>query len=108
MTTSKKLRADILKVAHHGSNTSSLDEFIKGVKPKIALIGVGENNNFGHPADEVIDRFQSIKTEIYRTDKMGEIALEVNKKGICKVNNCINLTKPVNTSKKYLRRNCYE
>lgn len=108
VTTSEYLRADILKVAHHGSNTSSIDEFIKEVKPKIALIGVGENNNFGHPADEVIDRFQAIKTEIYRTDKMGEIVLEVNKKGICKVNNCINLTKPVNTSKKYLRRNCYE
>ena len=108
VTTSEYLRADILKVAHHGSKTSSLDEFIKEVKPKIALIGVGKNNNFGHPADEVIDRFQSIKTEIYRTDKMGEIVLEVNKKGICKVNNCINLTKPVNTSKKYLRRNCYE
>lgn len=108
VTTSEYLRADILKVAHHGSNTSSTSEFINAVKPKIALIGVGKNNNFGHPAEEVIDRFQSIKTEIYRTDKMGEIVLEVNKKGICKVNNCINLTKPVNTSKKYLRRNCYE
>ena len=52
----KKLNSTVLKVAHHGSNTSSTKEFINLVKPKIALIGVGKNNKFGHPNDEVIDR----------------------------------------------------
>ena len=46
----------ILKVAHHGSKTSSSKEFLDVVNPEIALIGVGENNNFVHPNDEVINR----------------------------------------------------
>ena len=67
---SNKLRATVLKVAHHGSKTSSIEEFIDSVKPKIALIGVGENNNFGHPNTNVISRIEAIGTKIYRTDKM--------------------------------------
>ena len=67
---SNKIGATILKVAHHGSKTSSIEEFIKSVKPKIALIGVGENNNFGHPNANVIARIEAEGTKIYRTDKM--------------------------------------
>ena len=48
------LKADILKVAHHGSKSSSIMEFLAEVKPQIALIGVGKNNKFGHPDSEVI------------------------------------------------------
>lgn len=55
------LKSTVLKVAHHGSKTSSLVEFVKMVKPKIALIGVGENNKFGHPNDEVIERLTKIR-----------------------------------------------
>ena len=55
------LNSTILKVGHHGSKTSSIPEFIEAVKPKIALIGVGENNKFGHPNDEVLDRLQNIR-----------------------------------------------
>lgn len=55
------LNSTILKVGHHGSKTSSIPEFIETVKPKIALIGVGENNKFGHPNDEVLDRLQNIR-----------------------------------------------
>ncbi len=55
------LNSTILKVAHHGSNTSSTIEFIDAVKPKIALIGVGENNKFGHPNKEVIERLKAIR-----------------------------------------------
>ena len=47
------LKTDILKVAHHGSKTSSIQEFVKKVQPKIALIGVGKNNKFKHPDSEV-------------------------------------------------------
>ena len=55
------LNSTVLKVAHHGSKTSSIQEFIEAVKPKIALIGVGENNKFGHPNDEVIGRLKDLR-----------------------------------------------
>lgn len=71
------LKSTALKVAHHGSNTSSIQEFVVAVKPKIALIGVGENNKFGHPSDEVIKRIEMYGSKIYRTDTMGEIILTI-------------------------------
>lgn len=55
------LRSDILKVAHHGSKSSSIQEFIELVKPEIALIGVGKNNNFGHPNGDVINRLEGLR-----------------------------------------------
>ena len=55
------LRADILKVAHHGSKTSSTEELLECVRPKIALIGVGKNNKFGHPNEEVIERLELLR-----------------------------------------------
>ena len=51
----------ILKVAHHGSKTSSTQEFLEIVKPKFAIIGVGKNNLFGHPNQEVIKRLEKIR-----------------------------------------------
>lgn len=75
------LNSTILKVAHHGSKTSSTQEFLEAVKNKIALIGIGENNKFGHPNDEVIKRLEKCGIKIYRTDKMGEISIIVNRKG---------------------------
>lgn len=55
------LKATILKVAHHGSNSSSIDEFLKLVKPLITLIGVGENNLYGHPSTDVITRLKDLR-----------------------------------------------
>lgn len=52
------LRSTLLKVAHHGSKTSSTQEFLERVQPQIAFIGVGEKNNFGHPNDKVLERLQ--------------------------------------------------
>lgn len=52
------LKSDVLKTAHHGSKTSSINEFLKLVKPKIALIGVGKTNTFGHPNIEVLERLE--------------------------------------------------
>lgn len=75
------LKSDILKVAHHGSKTSSIQEFIEKVKPKIILIGVGENNMFGHPNKEVLERLKKMSTKIYRTDQNGEITISINSKG---------------------------
>ena len=57
------LKATILKVGHHGSKTSSTQEFIESVKPKIALIGVGKNNNFGHPNKGVLDRLEKMRNK---------------------------------------------
>ena len=56
-----KLKSDILKVAHHGSKTSSTANFLEKVKPKIALIGVGANNTFGHPNDGVLNRISDLR-----------------------------------------------
>lgn len=79
------LRSTVLKVAHHGSKTSSSEKFLEAVKPKIALIGVGENNKFGHPNSEVLQRLNDINCKIYRTDEMGEITIYINKKGKMKI-----------------------
>ena len=77
--------SQILKVAHHGSKTSSIKEFIDAINPKIALIGVGENNKFGHPNEEVLTRLKTRGTRIYRTDQNGEILVIVDKKGVIKI-----------------------
>lgn len=55
------VKAMILKVPHHGSKTSSTQELLEAVNPDFALIGVGRNNTFGHPNDEVIDRLKSLR-----------------------------------------------
>ena len=55
------LKSEILKVAHHGSKCSSIQSFLEKVKPKIALIGVGKDNTFGHPNDEVIERLNILR-----------------------------------------------
>ena len=71
----EKLRSwddiDVLKVAHHGSRTSSSEEFLEQVKPEYAIISCGKDNDYGHPHQEVVDRLKGVK--IYRTDKEGTI-----------------------------------
>lgn len=57
------LKSSILKVGHHGSKTSSTQEFLEAVKPKIAFIGVGKNNTFGHPNDNVIERLENLRSK---------------------------------------------
>lgn len=88
---SNKLNATVLKVAHHGSKTSSTEKFLDLVKPKIAVIGVGANNNFGHPNEGVIERIEKYTNLIYRTDEMGEIELKFRKSGnLTQINGFIN------------------
>lgn len=82
---SKVLNSTILKVGHHGSKTSSAQEFLEAVKPKIALIGVGEHNTFGHPNEQVIQRLQQYGTKIYRTDQNGEISIKIDKKSYYRI-----------------------
>lgn len=76
------LKSTVLKVAHHGSKTSSIQEFLEVVKPKYALIGVGKNNNFEHPSNFVIQSLNDMNCKIFRTDENGEVSIKVNKKGI--------------------------
>ena len=84
-----KLKSDILKVAHHGSKTSSSQNFIELVKPKIALIGVGKDNTFGHPNESVLERLRDLKCKIYRTDENGEISIKVKHEGRLKLECCV-------------------
>lgn len=65
-----KLKSNILKAAHHGSKSSTIQEFVELVKPQITLIGVGEKNTFGHPNSGVLLRIENIGAQILRTDKM--------------------------------------
>jgi len=67
------LRADVLKVAHHGSNSSSTISFLSQIAPKYAIISVGQDNKFGHPNPEVLNRLREVKSEILRTDQLGAI-----------------------------------
>lgn len=75
------LKANVLKVAHHGSKSSSTIEFLEQVKSEYALIGVGKNNNFGHPSNITIENLEKTYCNIFRTDENGEITIKVNKKG---------------------------
>ena len=84
-----KLQADIIKVAHHGSKTSSTLSFLKLVNPQIALIGLGADNNFGHPNEGVLERIKKLGTQIYRTDQTGEVSIVIDKKGNVKISNFI-------------------
>lgn len=67
------LKADVLKAGHHGSKTSTSEEFLELIHPRLALISVGEHNLYGHPSPEVIDRLQTSKVKVLRTDQNGAI-----------------------------------
>ena len=66
-------QSTVLKVGHHGSNTSSSTSFLKQVNPQISVIMVGVENDYGHPKKEIINRLEKINTQIYRTDEDGTI-----------------------------------
>jgi competence protein ComEC len=63
----------VLKVPHHGSGTSSSEEFVQRLKPAVAVIGVGRANPYGHPVPHVLERYRAQGTEIFRTDRDGEV-----------------------------------
>lgn len=72
------LNVDILKVAHHGSSSSSSPQFIKSVRPKTAIICCGKDNKYGHPHQETIFLLQSLGIEIYQTDLSGTILIKTD------------------------------
>jgi len=73
------LRVNVLKVAHHGSRYSTSQEFLDAVNPEEAVISVGKNNSYGHPAQEVLDRLNMRKIKIWRTDEAGDIIYECSR-----------------------------
>lgn len=72
----KDIGADLLKVGHHGSCTSSSEEFINAVNPKYAVISVGWWSFYGQPDKCILDRLENIGARLYRTDKLGTIIVK--------------------------------
>jgi competence protein ComEC len=74
--------ADLLKVAHHGSATSTAADFLASVQPRFAVISVGARNPYGHPRREVLDRLAQAKVDTYRTDTDGAVAFYLDGKNV--------------------------
>jgi competence protein ComEC len=72
-TEAGKLHADVLKVGHHGSKNSTMPEFLESVGPQIAIISTGEQNPYGHPSAEVLERLRGSGARILRTDVEGAV-----------------------------------
>lgn len=70
------LSADVLKVGHHGSETSTSYQFLREVMPKYAVISVGTDNSYGHPDDAVLSRLRDADVKVFRTDMQGDITIE--------------------------------
>ena len=67
------LSADVLKVNHHGSDTSTSYVFLRAVMPEYAVISVGKDNSYDHPSEAVLSRLQDVGAEVFRTDELGSI-----------------------------------
>ena len=73
----ERLQADVLKVAHHGSKTSTSLNWLKAIRPKLTVIPVGSRNSYGHPYPKVIQQINNQGVPIYRTDQNGEVQMKV-------------------------------
>ena len=84
LNTYPNLNVDVLKVGHHGSKTSTTDAFINQLSPQLAFVSVGENNHYGHPHADVIDRLTKKEISVFRTDRDGAVHFSYtsDKKGI--------------------------
>jgi competence protein ComEC len=75
MESGEPLRAQVLKVGHHGSRYATSARFLQAVAPEAAIISVGAGNRYGHPAQQTLDRLRKAGVKVYRTDLNGEIAI---------------------------------
>lgn len=73
----KMLRCDILKSPHHGSRYSNSEKFLRAVSPRAVVIQAGENNIYGHPHEETLERIKRLGIDIYRTDQSGAIGVDI-------------------------------
>lgn len=73
----KLLDSDVLKAGHHGSNTSSGQDFLDLVTPEITTISSGKNNEYGHPTPRVLKRLERVHSQVWRTDQKGDILVQV-------------------------------
>lgn len=73
-----RLDATVLKVGHHGSDTSTTYPFLREIMPKAAVISVGKGNSYGHPDDNALSRLRDANVEVYRTDLQGDIVITTN------------------------------
>ncbi|RKO61470.1 putative hydrolase (metallo-beta-lactamase superfamily) [Caldibacillus debilis GB1] len=78
----ENLKADVLKVGHHGAKTSTSEAFLKAVKPAYAVISAGKGNQYGHPSAEVLNRLKKYKVSLFRTDQQGTIVAKTDGKNI--------------------------
>jgi competence protein ComEC len=69
------MQADLVKVPHHGSRGSSSEPFLRQVKPRWAVIQVGDRNPFGHPHPETLARYDALQAQLFRTDRDGAVIL---------------------------------
>ncbi|PYY27521.1 ComE operon protein 3 [Paenibacillus illinoisensis] len=76
LTTTRAV-VDVLKVAHHGSKTSSTEAWLQYWSAQSAVISAGANNTYGHPNPGVLERLEAVGSQIYRTDQMGEIQMRI-------------------------------
>jgi len=76
------LSSDLVKVPHHGSRTSSTQEFIAAVRPAIAVATVGEGNLYRHPAEDVVERYKENGVNLYRTDRDGAVLVRLGQTGL--------------------------
>jgi len=75
LATGQKIKADVVKVAHHGSRTSSIPPFVSSSGPKVAVISVGQTSVFGHPSPEVVERWESAGANVFTTGRFGTISV---------------------------------
>ena len=97
----RELKADILQVPHHGSKTSSSDELIEAVNPKVAVFQCGKNN-YGHPAPEIIEKYKKKGIIVYRNDLSGAVGLEVGKNNNVRIRTVISIDKRKFEKNRYL------
>jgi len=76
------LNVEILKVAHHGSNGSSGEDFLDKVSPEYSVISVGEGNYYGHPSLRAVKRIERTGSGVFRTDMEGDIAFKIYQNGV--------------------------
>ena len=72
------LKSDVLKLGHHGSDTSTSPEFLQIVQPEVAIVSAGKNNSFGHPHKSVLDLLDKFGIKVLRTDELGTINMYTN------------------------------